>query len=198
MDFSLPEIEKHIPYYLTLPRKVGLLKALQEFPNCNYYITAYKDEVLQGDGWSGVEIIRFEDGSRNAVHGIVLSNSCDIDPQNERDTPSHLTFATLIPVSVFARVLDQAGLTEQQKTSKLDAIRGQQITSLFYLPQGGELREDHIALLDDLHTVPLPYYLQKADRKKLFTLSDVGFYIFLMKLSIHFCRMHEEVDRTPT
>jgi hypothetical protein len=54
--------------------------------------------------------------------------------------------------------------------------------------------EDHIALLDDLHTLPLGMF-QKADRPKLFTLSQVGFYLFVVKLSIHFCRFSEGISR---
>lgn len=49
--------------------------------------------------------------------------------------------------------------------------------------------------LDDLHTVPLHAFERVAEKKKLFTLTLVGFYLFLFKLSVHFCRFHEEVAR---
>jgi hypothetical protein len=78
----------------------------------------------------------------------------------------------------------------------LAAIREQSITSIFYLPKGAALDAEHIALLDDLHTVPLGYFSGKEERSKLFTLGMTGFYLFLFKLSVHFCRFHESVPRS--
>lgn len=59
-----------------------------------------------------------------------------------------------------------------------------------------ELRFDEcIALLDDLHTIRLDSFEGIQERNKILTLNQIGFYIFLFKLSVHFCRFHEEVDR---
>jgi hypothetical protein len=77
----------------------------------------------------------------------------------------------------------------------MEAIRKQRITSLFYLPKGGQLDEDHIALLDDLHNVPLATFEASTSRSKLFTLSQMGAYLFLLKISIHFCRFSEDLSR---
>lgn len=68
-------------------------------------------------------------------------------------------------------------------------------TELFYLPRGSNLDDDYVALLDDIHTAPFPQFQRQKDKQKLFTLSQVGFYLFLFKLSIHFCRFHENIDR---
>ena len=83
----------------------------------------------------------------------------------------------------------------QQINDRFQAIREQRVTTMFYLPKGGSLEEEYVALLDDLHTVPARIFEQVAERKKLFTLSLVGFYLFVLKLSVHFCRLHEEVAR---
>ena len=74
-------------------------------------------------------------------------------------------------------------------------IRAQGVTSIFYLPADDLLEEEHVALLDDLHSMPLEAHGQAAE--KLFTLSMAGFYLFVFKLSVHFCRLHENVDRSP-
>ena len=58
--------------------------------------------------------------------------------------------------------------------------------------QGGHLEEDYVVLLDDLHSIPLASH---PGDQKLFTLSMAGFYLFIFKLSVHFCRLHEHVDR---
>lgn len=67
MDNIPDTIETHIPYYLTQEQKVGLTEALKDFRinPASYYINKYLDEILQGDGWSNLEVIRFENSDLN-------------------------------------------------------------------------------------------------------------------------------------
>ncbi|MHB1074609.1 hypothetical protein [Thiobacillus sp.] len=196
MQITTESIKEQIPYYLTLEAKDNLIKALDRFPReIDYYLDRYWEELLQGDGWTSVEVIRFDDGARKSVRAILLSNSCDIAPENKRDLPTKLTFAPIIKLNRYLDLLISAGLDHQQIESKTTAIKEQKVTSLFYLPKGANLDDDYVALLDDLHTVPFNAFGSKADRQKLFTLDQVGFYLFLLKLSVHFCRFHEEVSR---
>jgi uncharacterized protein (TIGR04255 family) len=51
-----------------------------------------------------------------------------------------------------------------------------------------------IALLDNIHSIDLEQFLD-LDPAKLLTLSQYGFYVFLVKLSIHFTRFQEGVLR---
>jgi hypothetical protein len=151
---------------------------------------------LQGDGWTKIEILDFATGARDKIKGVLLSNSCDINPNNPRDFPPRIVFAPLIPLQAYVDLLRSASvLKPEQIEAKLDSIRKQRVTSLFYLPEGGGLDADHIAILDDLHNVPLKMFLKEVDRVKLFTLGQMGFYLFLLKLSIHFCRFQEGVAR---
>lgn len=96
-------------------------------------------------------------------------------------------------VDLLARVL-----SAQQIDDKVSSIRKQHVSNIFYLPRGASLDADHIAVLDDLHSLPLTTFEQGRAAKmvvKLFTLSQMGFYLFLVKLSIHFCRFQEGVAR---
>jgi len=196
MSISAETIQAQIPYYLTKEQQAGLIKALSEFPRpIQYYIGLYQNELLQGDGWAKLEVIRFEDGTRDRIKGIILSNSCDINPENERFTPPNITFAPIIKLASYAQLLLRNGFTQQQIDNRFQAMREQRVNTMFYLPRGGALEEEHVAILDDLHTVPAHAFERVAERKKLFTLSTVGFYLFLFKLSVHFCRFHEEVAR---
>lgn len=196
MQITTESIKEQIPYYLTQEAKDNLIKALERFPRqIDYYLDRYWEELLQGDGWTSVEVIRFDDGDRKFVRAILLSNSCDIAAENKRDLPAKLTFATIIKLNRYLDLLKSAGLDYQQIESKITAIKEQRVTSLFYLPKGANLDDEYVALLDDLHTVPFNAFRLKADRQKLFTLDQVGFYLFLLKLSVHFCRFHEEVPR---
>lgn len=196
MSIYPESIQRHLPYYLTQEQKSGLMKALEEFPRpIPYYIDLYRNELLQGDGWEKFEIVRFENGQRDWIKGIVLSNSCDISPDNKRHTPPKITVAPIIKMSRYAALLISRGVNQQQIDDRFLAIREQRVTTMFYLPKGAALDEEYVALLDDLHTIPAYAFERNEEREKLFTLSLVGFYLFLLKLSAHFCRFHEEVAR---
>lgn len=197
MRITSESIKDQIPSYLSQKDKENLAKALDDFPRrINYYIDLYPNEALQGDGWTSVEIIRFEDGDRKMIKAILLSNSCDIDPENKRDLPTKLTFAPVIKLDRYFEYLTKAGVGDKEIEHKTLAIKEQRVSSLIYLPKGAGLDGDYVALLNDLHTVPYAAFSAKDERKKLFTLSTVGFYLFVLKLSIHFCRLHEDVLRS--
>lgn len=195
MSINLESIQSHIPYYLTQEAKENLVKALEAFPNVNYYTRLYNDDILQGDGWNSLEVINFYDSSRKQIKGIILSNSCDISTDNKRSTPVNLIFAPLIKLSNFSALLTVKGISEEKVQNKLLSIRNQLVSSIFYLPKGGCLDEEYLALLDDVHTKPFEIFHSNHQKSKLFTLSQVGFYMFLLKLSVHFCRFHENVFR---
>lgn len=196
MGITAEDIKEHIPHYLTQEAKEGLVKALKDFPEkMNYYTTEHTDELLQGDGWNSLDIIDVETAKQKSIKGIILSNSCDISSENTRDIPVRIVFAPIIPLSQYEALLEKNGIDLAKITSKVSSIKKQQVTSLFYLPKGGYLESDHIALLDDLHSLPVRRFCKKTDKKKQFTLSQAGFYLFLFKLSIHFCRFHEGVFR---
>ena len=188
-------IEDHIPYYLTQEQKKGLVEALSDFnqKSVNFYIDKYPTEMFQGDGWSGLEVVDFNSGQRKQINGIIMSNTCDISPDNRREMPVKVIFAPIININSFAKLLRKAQLEEKRIVRKLQAIREQRVTTMFCLPKraGGE---EYVALLDDIHTIPIRCLNHNAC-KKLFTLSMVGFYIFLFKISVHFCRFHENVNR---
>ena len=139
----------------------------------------------------------FETGARDKIKGILLSNSCDIAPQNRRDFPPRIVLAPLIPLQAFTDLLKSSpSLRREQIDNKVASIRKQLVSSLFYLPQGGGLDADYIAVLDDLHNIPLQRFMQESEKVKLFTLGQMGFYLFLFKLSIHFCPFQEGIARS--
>lgn len=186
MGITVEDIKEHIPYYLTREAKEGLVKALKDFPEkMNYYTVRHPGELLQGDGWNSLDIINIETAERKSIKGIILSNSCDISPENTRDLPARIVFAPIFPLSLYENLLTQSGIDLNKVSSKISSIKLQKVTSLFYLPKGGCLESDYIAVLDDLHTLPVQVFCKKPDREKQFTLSQAGFYLFLFKLQ-HF------------
>lgn len=198
MSISAENLQNQIPYYLTDNQKMGLQKALADFmsnKNICYYLSKYENEMLQGDGWSGFQIIHFKDLKRKSTKGILLSNSCDISPKNFRDLPVKINFVPIINLNAYKQILINNGVSEASIDAKITNIKQQKTTSIFYLPQGSGLEADHIALLDDIHTIPMEHLRENESSEKIFTLSMVGFYLFLFKLSVHFCRFHEEIER---
>ena len=187
-----------IPYYLSQKAKEHLAKALDQFPRqIDYYTNLYKEEFLQGDCWTSVDVLRFEDGAKKSIRALLLSNSCDAAPENKRDLPTKLSFASMVKLERYVDLLKNAGLDQKQIEAKVVAIKEQRVTSLVYFPKGAALEEDYVALLDDIHTVPSQAFIARNEKTKLFALSNVGFYLFVLKLSVHFCRLHEEVVRDP-
>lgn len=196
MGITAEDIKEQIPYYLTQEDKDELIKALNGFPGkMNYYTAKCQDELLQGDGWNSLDIINIETTERKSIKGILLSNSCDISPENRREIPPSIVFAPIIPLISYEQLLARTGIDSNKISSKISSIKQQRVTSLFYLPKGGCLEADYIAVLDDLHSLPAPRFYRNTDKRKEFTLSQAGFYLFLLKLSIHFCRFHEKVFR---
>lgn len=190
------EFEVALPHYLTHAQREALLADLRAFPAThNYYMRSGRpEELLQGDGWKGFVVIRFEDGERKPVSGVIISNSCDIDVNNRRDLNRNILFAPIVSMSKLTEVIRSVKGQEADVQEKLAAIRRQEIFSMFYLPAFGESSEEAVILLDDIHSHPVEHFMG-TDRQRLFRLSQTGFYLFLFKLSLHFTRMGEGVAR---
>lgn len=202
MTFDADALRQQFPYYLTAApaQKVLVteLKNLIDGADKGYFIPAgydpYPGEMLQGDGWRGFQIFSFKSGNVSAARGIVLSNSCDVSAENARVLPPNVTFAPIVKLSKIVERFEAHGLDVKKVASRLADIKAQRVTNMFYLPADGPLDEDHVALLDDLHSMPIEVHRSNAE--KLFTLSMAGFYLFVFKLSVHFCRLQENVERT--
>ena len=130
------------------------------------------------------------------MRGILLSNTCDVSTENDRTLPPRLVFVPIVRLSAIEARFAASGISSAQVAGKVRAIKDQITTSIFYLPAGGPLEEDYVALLDDVHSIPVSAH-ENENKEKLFTLSMAGFYLFVFKLSVHFCRLQENLDRRP-
>ena len=128
---------------------------------------------------------------------MILSNTCDISPSNERLLPSRVVYAPILQLEKYKQLLLCNTQKEQQVIDNhIKSIKNQFISNIFYLPKGINLEHDSIVFLDRLNNCPAGILTEEEiKKKKLFTLSNYGFYIFLIKISIHFTRIREEVDR---
>ena len=186
-----------LPKYLTPEQTRDLYTELSRFPNLTSFYLDREDlrgQLLQGDGWRGFIAISFETGDRKQVSGVIISNSCDVAPENPSNTPVRVLFAPLINLARYVEILRTSGKPDSQIENILISIRSQKVTSIFYLPSYPRAIDESLILLDDVHAQPLADFLRR-ERTCLFKLNQTFFYIFLIKLSIHFSRFNKGVHR---
>ena len=191
------QIRLFLPKYLSAEETRELFSALAKFPhNQAFYLlrSQFPDDCLQGDGWKGFVAIEFFSGTRKGISAMILSNSCDIAQENARDFPINILFAPLIRLQAYIDRLVSLGKSISEIDTIVANIKSQRVSSIFYLPPCTGGIDDSIVLLDDIHTQPLKNFLQNQPTR-LFTLNQYGFYILLIKLSIHFSRFREGVHR---
>ena len=201
------EIEKHLPYYLTDKARHSLIEELKDYPDNidgRIFTTYLKNEhtIFQGDGFQDFLFINLPHPEIKKLPAMVLSNTCDIALTNKRLFPKRLVYAPIFNLEKYRQMLikehENREETRQSIDSHIDAIKKQKITDIFFLPKSNVLENDSIVMFDRLNNLPTDHMLPEGIiRNRLFTLSDYGFYLFLIKLSIHFTRVKEEVNRTP-
>ena len=205
IDFS--EVEKYLPKYLSEEASENLFVELENFPENideRIYTNLLSGNpiIYQGDGISGLLSINLPDPIAKPVPGIILSNTCDLDIANKRLMDPRLVFAVIFQLKKYKSLLLKKYVEIGKKTKEsidghINAIKKQYISHIFYLPAGSNLEHDSIVLFDRINNLPIDILERnKIPKRKLFTLSDYGFYLFLYKLSIHFTRIREGVPRT--
>ena len=196
-DEIFEQVSLFLPKYLTPSQKQDLYSEMLRFPGATqFYLHRpdLRDQLLQGDGWQGFIAINFHTGQRKVVSGVILSNSCDVSTDNSRSLPVNILFAPLVNMSQYEQLLLANGKSPAQVGSQFNEIRNQKVTSMFYLPRLSGVIEESIILLDDIHVHPLRDFLE-VSHEPLFQLNQFAFYLFLIKLSIHFCRFQEGLKR---
>lgn len=204
MTLDAETLKDHIPRYLSVEDQrvlVAELNAISRGGDAEYVLSQYNDEfdcqVLQGDGWRGFIIFSYDTGEKRSIPGLVLSNSCDVNPENPRDLPTKVIFAPLAKFANYVGLLEESGIDRERIAAKVESIKAQKTTNMFFLPAGAFLTHDYVIRLDEAQSMPISVHAENPERKKLFTLTNTGFYMLVLKLSIHFCRLHERVNRKP-
>lgn len=198
------EIKDFLPRYLSDDSLADLFDSLKDFPeNIDermYMDSSYEDRnsVLQGDGIKDLLVVQIPESRMEPVPCVILSNSCDISETNTRAFPSRAVYAPIVRLSKYESAIRSAGhLSDDQLSNHMISIRQQRISNIFYLPNGQRLDYEGLVLLDRLNNCPLSHLAEGIlQDRRLFSLSNYGFYLFLFKVSIHFTRIREKIDRT--
>ena len=199
---SFEEVKTYLPQYLTNDSQKELFSELKQFPSNldQRFYTKHppiSDIIYQGDGFSEMLMISLPSTETGCFPAMILSNTCDLDVSNKRMQDVRILYAPIIKLDKYKRMLlTKAYYSINRVYEHLDAIRKQRISHIFYLPIGQYLKYEGIVLLDRINNCPRSSI--NSDfilKKRLFMLSNYGFYLFLVKLSINFSRIREGVDR---
>lgn len=195
------EIKIYLPKYLSAENYDTLIKELEDFPknidDRMYTSIADEDLLCQGDVIKDMpyaEINHLELGIKNK-DCIVLSNTCDIDPNNKRFFSSRIMYAPLIELVKYKSVLLDHGILEQKINDHIKSIKEQRISQILFLPESASFRES-VVFLDRVLNID-NRFIDRLTLKdcRLVSLSDYGFYMLLFKISVHFSRLQENVNR---
>ena len=187
-----------LPKFLSPADRKQLFREVQAFLSSGkltYYTIVEDPEPLQGDGWSPA--IFFDVNSGTCKSGIVciVSNSCDIAQRENVTEPLAVTMAPIVTISKFRNVLSNHGVSESSIDDQIRQIQRQEVSSIFYLPRGAKLTEDSLALFDLVGPAKRKMFNPENGVVRLFTLSQSAWWLFLVKLGIHYCRAQEGFRR---
>jgi len=198
---SIQDIQAYLPKYLSEENYRDLLRELDSFPDNidqRMYTTSLPDNVIfQGDGYESlpfVNLMKIEEGCKYRS-GIVLSNTCDMAPENRRLYSSSIIYAPIMNLQKYVENLQNNHIREDVIKNHIKNIRKQSVTSMLFLPSNSKM-PDSIVFLNRVMSVDNSYISrEELKSKRLFSLSDYGFYMLLFKLSVHFSRIQEKVNR---
>lgn len=155
------------------------------------------DILYQGDGIDNMPIIDLAKGSKDIklVPALILSNTCDMDLSNTRMFPSSIMYAPIIKLSNYQSILNLHCSDTEKVNNHIFNLKQQKITQIMYLPATGKM-EESLVFLDRVYSIDNKY-INRSNLKdiRFFSFSDYGFYLFVFKLSVHFSRIQEKVNR---
>lgn len=199
---KLDDFKIYLPKFLSTESDKELFDGLKDFPNnidsriyTNYLSDS--DIIYQGDGVRDMLFINLPSSDIKPVPSMILSNTCDIDLSNSRNFPAQVVYAPIFNLTKYQSALSkQSKKTKEQIESHIYSIKNQEITQVFYLPELKGKIDESIVFFDRVCNFPNNLISREnLKEKRLFTLSDYGSYLFLLKLSIHFTRIQDKVER---
>lgn len=209
MLFDEQNIENLLPSYLTSTNKDRLKEALRQFSATgnqdeiypNFYYTSNLNHFAQGDILHSLKSVdwNFDKSEYETVYYSVmlLSNSCDVSQENKRATnPKNILFVPIVPLSEVIQDFVANGFKDDEIESFKSNLKRQLFSNLFYLPVSYKKNEDFIAYFDRTYWYPQQEIVKiNLPEERYISLSNIGYYMLILKMSYHFCRVPEEIER---
>jgi hypothetical protein len=200
-SFSVDELHRFLPTFLSQGSRDAFIDEIRYFlaskqgkPFYTNALTEYPI-LFQGDGLRGLPIINLPDPTIKPGSAVLLSNTCDMDPSNRRLFDSSMTYAPIFSLPRYLGALRRE-FSNDRVINHEASIRQQLVTQIFFLPQDTRLQDDSIIFLDRILSASSTTITRdQIAQDRLFTLSDFGAWLLALKLSVHFCRIRDRVDR---
>ncbi len=212
MDFDINSFVHLFPAYLREPDKDRLRKALGQFKSEekgfdksyeHFFVESNPGYLMQGDLLHEVKLVDWdaehEEYESGYIPAMLLSNTCDITPENARSVNSKQSvFAPMVPFEEYMADLDERGIFNKDQLQEFKrTVKNQEFSNLFYVPANEIDHKEYLVFFDRLVFHPTAFLLKKTEnleKTRLVSLSNTGFYLLLLKLSFHFCRLPEDMD----
>lgn len=163
--------------------KEGAKRALEQYKDSfqtdSLTLSTPSDVFLQGDIFTEMPFFYCDEDGEQSVLTLkaqLISNTCDAT-RDER-----VLFAGVFPLKEF----------ESEGKGKLDAIKSNKTYKLFYI-QGHE--EEYVIDFSLINSVPLSIFyrlIQEKHLKRIISLSQIGYFIFITKLTVFLMRPEDE------
>jgi hypothetical protein len=213
MAFDDISFENTLPPYLSQPNKTRLKEGLSQFFSVghrikdkrydHFYLDNPPDFFMQGDVINSIPVYNWDAETNQYITGyspvVMISSTCDIFEDHDRLLEKEVLFATLIPLIDFCQDLEAEGFTEKNIKSIHSNLRQQLYSNLFYLPPNPIDGREFVVFFDKTFWHPSIKFLEKRERineERFISLDHFGFYLFICKLSYHFCRVPEDCHRS--
>ncbi|QQS29392.1 MAG: hypothetical protein IPM47_00090 [Sphingobacteriales bacterium] len=211
MEFGV-EFDLILPNYLVNEEKARLRDALKQFTvdkkgkeidYTDFYKTYGHAYFMQSDLVKEIRMSFWNEESsvfeKAYPDAIIISNTCDISFGNKHNINSkQCLFAPLIDFNEYIHDLTASGYEKDKLDQFIQSVKAQLVTNLFYLPLFHDDQKEFVVILDNLFWFPaneLNSYIDNIQENRITSLSHFGYYLFILKLSYHLCRLPEQCDR---
>lgn len=195
-------IKLYLPRYLSSPASDEMFESIRDFPknvDGRFYTSHLRNNnlIYQGDGLNDMLVVNLPDSNIQKAPSIVFSNTCDISESNDRHFDSNIVYAPIFNLAKYKKLItEKSSKSAEAIDNHIAAIKKQHITQIFYLPKLGSDFDDSIVFLDKVNNCTSKLFEgEDVTKRRVFTLSDYGAYLFVLKLSIHFTRIWNGVER---
>ncbi len=212
MSYQGEQWFNYLPEYLLETGKGRIKEGLSQFIDPvergkekvyeNFYLQMQKDHFMQGDLFHSIKTIEWKDESEDYCSkytpAMLVSNSCDVAIENERLIDKEALFAPVINLKEYFEELKKAGKSDEQIKTIYSKLKQQEYSNLFYLPADPITTSEYIVFLDNIWWFPATEVhkkFAKIKEERFLSLTDWAFYLFISKISFHFCRVPEEKER---
>jgi hypothetical protein len=166
-----------------------------------FYANSIPSDKYQGDIVDNLDVVYFEmnENQQEAklienIPCMLLSHTCDMALEGK----TRCSYISIAPIVCFEEFAESRvkGYTKETRENFLEAVRANKITDILYIPRRGPLKES-IVFLDRICSIEpqvLQMRLEKNRSKRILSLSQIGHYLFLFKLSIHFARYEDKTE----